>query len=70
MSREAKRVGYPIVLFTPDDLGRSVKETNEKPARDRTVILELGFFIAKLGSDKVTEFCTIRRSKYPRTSVG
>jgi predicted nucleotide-binding protein len=54
LEREAKRSGYAIVIFTPDDLGRSVKEKDEKPRTRQNVILELGFFIAKLGRDKVT----------------
>ncbi len=54
LEREANRSGYAIVIFTADDFGRSVKEADDKPRARQNVVLELGFFIAKLGRDRVT----------------
>jgi predicted nucleotide-binding protein len=54
LEREAKRVGYAIVIFTPDDEGKSVKDKELRPRARQNVVLELGFFIALLGRDKVT----------------
>jgi len=51
-------VGFAVVLLTPDDLGRANNQ-NELEARARqNVMLELGYFIGKLGRDKV---CALRR---------
>lgn len=48
-------VGFAVVLLTPDDKGYSVQEGPEKVrARARqNVVLELGYFVAKLGRDRV-----------------
>jgi len=46
-------VGFAVVLLTPDDLGRSVSETIEKPRARQNVILELGYFVGRLGREKV-----------------
>lgn len=54
LERVAGGCGYAIVLVTPDDLGRSAKEADLKPRARQNVVLELGFFIAKLGRDRVT----------------
>lgn len=43
-------VSFAIALFTPDDLGTSVKEPNNLKGRARqNVVLEFGFFLGKLG---------------------
>ena len=49
-------VGYAIVLLTPDDQGaETLKPFQEQRKRARqNVIFELGYFIGKLGRDKVT----------------
>jgi predicted nucleotide-binding protein len=51
----AEKVVYAIVLLTPDDVGRlasgEVGELN--PRARQNVILELGFFLGKLGPDRV-----------------
>jgi predicted nucleotide-binding protein len=44
---------YAIVLFTPDDLGRSAKEGELKPRARQNVVLELGYFIGKLERQNV-----------------
>lgn len=52
---EYSDVGYAIVLLSPDDLGYSVSETSSK-AKSRArqnVILELGYFLGKLGRNRV-----------------
>lgn len=46
-------VGYAIVLLTPDDLGRPRPETEEKPRARQNVILELGYFLGRLGRENV-----------------
>ncbi len=43
-----------VVLLTPDDFGRSNKEKeNDQPRARQNVILELGYFLGKLGRGKV-----------------
>lgn len=53
-------IGYAIVLLTPDDLGVAVAEGEKTTPRSllkqrarQNVILELGYFIAKLGRERV-----------------
>ena len=49
----ANRAGFAVVLMTPDDYGYSVNAEQEKKHRPRqNVVLELGYFAAKLGRDK------------------
>jgi predicted nucleotide-binding protein len=52
-------VDFAIVLLTPDDVG-SVADSQEplKPRARQNVILELGYFIGKLGRDRV---CAIHK---------
>jgi predicted nucleotide-binding protein len=48
------RVGFAIVLLTPDDVGYSKSQPDQYKGRARqNVIFELGFFIGKLGRSKV-----------------
>ena len=51
-------VGFAVVLLTPDDLGRAKGETDLEPRARQNVLLELGYFMALLGRDKV---CALRR---------
>lgn len=51
-------VGFAIVLLTADDLGRSKDATELEPRARQNVLLELGYFIAKLGRDHV---CALKR---------
>lgn len=47
-------VGFAVVLLTPDDVGAPSKEpANSKMRARQNVILELGYFIGKLGRKKV-----------------
>lgn len=45
-------VGFAIVLLTPDDVG-GVSEAELAPRARQNVILELGYFIGRLGRNKV-----------------
>ncbi len=46
-------VPIAIVLFSPDDLGKAKDEDSLKPRPRQNVVFELGFFIGKLGRNKV-----------------
>lgn len=46
-------VGFVLVLLTPDDLGRAVADTDLSPRARQNVILELGFFVGRLGRNRV-----------------
>ena len=46
-------VGFAVVILTADDLGRAAKEAVEQPRARQNVILELGFFVGKLGRQSV-----------------
>lgn len=64
-------VGFAVVLLTPDDVGRSklkVEADNQARAR-QNVLLELGFFVGKLGREKV---CALKRGdlEMPTDYVG
>lgn len=50
-------VGFAVVLLTPDDEGCKKGETPEPRAR-QNVLLELGYFIGRLGRGKV---CALKR---------
>lgn len=50
-------VGFAVVLLTPDDEGCVKGETPEPRAR-QNVLLELGYFIGRLGREKV---CALKR---------
>ena len=50
----ANVTGFAIVLLTPDDVGAPKGKTNElNPRARQTVILELGYFLGKLGRERV-----------------
>lgn len=50
-------VGFAVVLLTPDDVG-GAKGGDLRPRARQNVLLELGYFIAKLGRDRV---CALKR---------
>lgn len=50
-------VGFAVVLLTPDDMG-SLKGELPHPRPRQNVVLELGYFIGKLGRNKV---CALKR---------
>ena len=45
-------VGFAVVLLTPDDVG-GVKNGEMRPRARQNVILELGYFVARLGRSRV-----------------
>lgn len=51
-------VGFVVVLLTPDDEGRSAKESSLAPRARQNVLIELGYFIGLLGRAKV---CALKR---------
>ena len=48
-------VGFAVVLLTPDDVGGAVAG-DTKPRARQNVILELGYFVGKLGRSRVAVF--------------
>ncbi len=52
-------VGFAVVLLTPDDEG-CVKGGNTEPRARQNVLLELGYFIGRLGRDHV---CALKRGE-------
>ncbi len=50
---EADGAGFAVVLMTPDDLGKAEAVTDLKPRARQNVVFELGFFIGKLGPERV-----------------
>ena len=52
-------VGFAVVLLTPDDLGGTTENDLKKRAR-QNVVLELGYFIGKLGRGRV---CPLYKSE-------
>ena len=55
LEREARNVDFAIALLTPDDVGTLKDEADDqfKPRARQNVILELGYFMGKLGRKKV-----------------
>ncbi|AOZ07726.1 TIR domain-containing protein [Cupriavidus malaysiensis] len=52
-------VGFAVVLLTPDDEGRA-KEGELQPRARQNVLLELGYFMGRLGRGKV---CALKRGE-------
>lgn len=52
-------VGFAVVLLTPDDVG-SVKGGDPQPRARQNVLLELGYFIGRLGRSRV---CALKRGE-------
>ncbi len=46
-------VGFAIIILTPDDEGKSKKDQKLNPRARQNVIAELGYFVAKLGRNRV-----------------
>ncbi len=65
----ANKADYAIILMTPDDYGRAVKERRSKKRARQNVILELGYFFGKLGRKKV---CILMKDnlEVPSDSLG
>jgi len=63
-------VGYAVVLLTPDDIGGDVTTPGKlNPRARQNVILELGYFLGRLGRDRV---CAIvnGRVEFPSDFAG
>lgn len=53
------KVGFAVVLLTPDDVGAfQGNETNLKPRARQNVVLELGYFLGRLGRNRV---CALKK---------
>jgi predicted nucleotide-binding protein len=50
---EAAGVGFAVVLMTPDDLGKPNDASEAKLRARQNVVFELGYFIGKLGPERV-----------------
>lgn len=46
-------VGFAVVLLTGDDIGGSKDASDQKPRARQNVIFEMGYFIGRLGRDRV-----------------
>lgn len=53
LEKAAERIGYAVILLTPDDEGRAKTDTDLEPRARQNVIFEMGYFMALLGRDKV-----------------
>lgn len=51
-------VGFAVVLLTPDDEGKARSATDLEPRARQNVLLELGYFIGRLGREHV---CALKR---------
>ncbi|MDK2756902.1 MAG: nucleotide-binding protein [Blastomonas fulva] len=53
-------VGFAVVLLTPDDVGSAKGAAELEPRARQNVLLELGYFIARLGRARV---CALKRGE-------
>jgi predicted nucleotide-binding protein len=62
-------VGYAIVLLSPCDVGRSKDSEELRPRARQNVIMELGYFIGKLGRSNV---CALKKNdiEIPSDALG
>lgn len=51
-------VGFAIILMTDDDFGKAKNEDNLNPRSRQNVILEMGYFIGRLGRERVCPLYT------------
>ena len=58
-------VGAAILLFTPDDSGKANAEPDYKPRARQNVVFEAGFFMGKLGRDRVIMLVTDHTLELP-----
>ena len=59
-AQHASNVGFAIVLITPDDVGALKDEDELQPRARQNVILELGYFLHRLGRERV---CVLHKGK-------
>jgi len=62
-------VGFAVVLLTPDDVGRAVGDSALQPRARQNVVLELGYFVGRLGRERV---CALKKGdlEIPSDYVG
>ena len=54
LERHSNSPGYAFVILTPDDVGSEKRKAESlKPRARQNVILELGYFIGKIGRERV-----------------
>jgi predicted nucleotide-binding protein len=51
--KNSSDANFAIILLTADDEGKSIKESDFKARARQNVVFEMGYFIGKLGRDKV-----------------
>ena len=58
--REYSDVGFAVILLTGDDRGGLASEdvSNLRPRARQNVVFELGYFLAKLGDERVCCLCS------------
>lgn len=49
----SSEVGFAVILLTADDDGKAKKETNYKSRARQNVVFEMGYFVGKLGRNRV-----------------
>lgn len=54
----AKKIGYAVVLMTPDDRGKEKNEKRYKERARQNVIFELGYFVGRIGPNSVSAIHT------------
>lgn len=58
LEHNAEQVNYAIILLSPCDHGAEIQSTDLKPRARQNVILEMGYFIGKIGRNKV---CVLKK---------
>ncbi|MDE0299379.1 MAG: nucleotide-binding protein [Candidatus Poribacteria bacterium] len=55
IEKYAEKAGFAIVMITPDDLGslKDYRDEEPNPRARQNVVFELGYFMGKLGSERV-----------------
>lgn len=53
LEQEAANAGFAVILMTADDFGHSKAVDEEKPRARQNVIMEMGYFMGKLGRSRV-----------------
>lgn len=53
-------VGFAVVIMTPDDVGRAKGAGGDSERARQNVILELGYFLGRLGRDRV---CALKKGE-------
>lgn len=67
LEKYANKAGFAIILLTPDDIGalKDKIENESKPRARQNVVFELGYFMGKLGRERV---CPLFKGKIEKPS--